>query len=132
MADTETQEAQQEAPPEPASGEGDSVEVQDVDLPEAADQPAGGPGGQIGMLLDAAMPLSVRLGRVSLQVRELLQLGPGSVLKLDKQVGEPAEIFLRDALFASGHLVVVGDRLGIRIKDVLSPNEIQDEEPAPA
>ena len=78
-------------------------------------------GSQIDILLDTVMPVSVRLGQVSMPVRELLQLGPGSVLKLDKQAGEPVDVFLRNVKLATGHLVVVGDQLGIRLKDIFSP-----------
>ena len=60
--------------------------------------------------------------------RELLEMGPGSVLKLDRQVGEPIDLFLRGVRFATGHLVVVGDHLGVRIKEILAT--CQDAEDA--
>jgi len=98
------------------------VEVQEADLPEAAPgPPAAAGGGQIDILLDTTLPVEVRLGQIETPARELLQLGPGSVLKLDKQVGEPVDLFLRGIRFATAQLVVVGDRLGVRIKEVLSP-----------
>jgi flagellar motor switch protein FliN/FliY len=52
--------------------------------------------------------------------RDLLQLGPGAVVTLDRQVGEPVDLILNGVRFATGHLVVVGDQLGIRIKDILA------------
>lgn len=124
MADTEAAEAtEQQAPPE---GD-DSVQVQEAELPESTDKPTSGNDGQIDMLLESVMPVSVQLGQVSVQVRELLQLAPGSVLKLDRKVGEPVDVFLRGTKFATGQLVVVGDRLGVRIKEILSSASDQGE-----
>jgi flagellar motor switch protein FliN/FliY len=71
------------------------------------------------------MPLSVQLGQVSLLVRDLLRLGPGSVVALDRKVGEPVDVFLRDTKLATGQLVVVGDQLGVRIKEILSQDRQQ-------
>ncbi len=128
MADTQTAEAaattEQQTPPE---GD-DSVQVQEAELPESTDKPKGNGNGQIDILLESTMPVSVQLGQVSVQVRELLQLAPGSVLKLDRKVGEPVDVFLRGTKFAIGQLVVVGDRLGVRVKEVLSPAPDQEDE----
>ncbi len=101
---------------------GQSVEVQDAQLPEAAERPAGEASGQIDILLEIPMPVEVQLAQTSLRVRELLQLSAGAVLKLDKQVGEPVDVLLRGVKFATGQLVVVGDRLGVRLDDILSPD----------
>jgi flagellar motor switch protein FliN/FliY len=110
-----------QAEPAPPAGQDQAVEVRQVELPEAADSPARGGAGQIDILLEATVPVTARLGQVEVQLKRLLQLGPGSVLQLDKQVGEPVELFLRGSRFATGQLVVVGDRLGVRIKEVLAP-----------
>ena len=118
MADTQVKEATE---PKAEQAPDDGVDVQEAELPEAADQAGAMSGSQIDILLDTVMPVSVRLGQVSMPVRELLQLGPGSVLKLDKQAGEPVDVFLRNVKLATGHLVVVGDQLGIRLKDIFSP-----------
>ena len=113
----------QAAQPEPAppAGQNQAVEVRQVELPEAADNPERGGAGQIDILLEATVPVMARLGQVEVQLKRLLQLGPGSVLQLDRQVGEPVDLFLRGARFATGQLVVVGDRLGVRIKEILAP-----------
>jgi flagellar motor switch protein FliN/FliY len=95
--------------------------VQEAELPEASEQAAAEPAGQIGILLDTTMPVAVRLGQARMAIRDILALGPGSVVKLDKQVGEPLELFLQDIKFATGQLVVVGDRLAVRITEILSP-----------
>ncbi len=127
MADTQTAEAAEATEQQTTPAGDDSVQVQEAELPESTDQPSSG-GGQIDILLESAMPVSIQLGQVSVRVRELLQLTPGSVLKLDKKVGEPVDVFLRGTRFATGQLVVIGDRLGVRIKDILSQAQNQDSE----
>ncbi len=115
MADAEAAvEPQAEATPE-------GVAVQDAELPEAAGGGGGGDG-QIGILLDTTVPVDVSLGKLEMPVRDILQLGAGSVLKLDKQAGEPVDLYLRGVRFATGHLVVVGQRLGVRIKEIIREN----------
>ncbi|MHC4561686.1 MAG: FliM/FliN family flagellar motor switch protein [Planctomycetota bacterium] len=104
-----------------ATDGGPAVDVQEAVLTQAMEGNAqGGSAAQMDILMDTAMPVSVNLGQVELEVREVLGLGPGSVLKLDKQAGEPVDIFLRGVRFATGDLVVVGDQLGVRIREVLS------------
>jgi flagellar motor switch protein FliN/FliY len=100
-----------------------TVEVQNAELPEVEDSPPVGPGGQVDILLDTALTVSASLGETEIEVRDLLQLGAGSVLKLDRRVGEPVDLVLRGIKFAKGVLVVVGDRLGVRIKEILPPAE---------
>ena len=95
------------------------VDVRPAEPPEATDTGPKTANGQIDLLLDTAVAVMVRLGQVEAPVRELLRLGPGSVLKLDKQVGEPVDLFVRDTRFATGELVVVGEQLGIRIREIL-------------
>lgn len=113
---TETKQKKDASQEEQAPG----VEVQEAELPEAVDSASQGPGTEIDVLLDTVMPVDVSLGQVELQIRDLLQLGDGAVLKLDKRVGEPVDILLCGARFASGTLVVVGDRLGVRVKEISS------------
>lgn len=99
----------------------DTVDVQEAQIPEAADLPIGESSRSIDVLLDTEMPITVRLGKATLRVSELLQLSPGSVLKLEKNVGEPLDVYLQGNHFATGQLVVVGDQLGIRVKEILAP-----------
>ncbi len=101
----------------------DTVEVSDAKLSEAPEQAITGAGGQIDVLLDTTMSVTVSMGEVQMRVKDLLQLGPGSVLKLSKQVGEPVDLLLRGIPFANGTIVVVGEQLGVRIKEILSPAE---------
>ncbi len=132
MADTSTAEETQETPQaqeaqaeQPAAQDG-SVDVHEAELPEAqaqSDASASTGGGQIDILLDSTMPIEVCLGRAEMTVGQLLQLGPGSVIKLDKLAGEPVELLLRNVQFATGTLVVVGDQLGVKIKEIVSAQE---------
>jgi flagellar motor switch protein FliN/FliY len=97
-----------------------AVDVHDAELPEAADSGAKGSAGQIDILLDAPVTVSVEMGQVEVEIRDLLQVGRGSVLKLDRKVGEPLDLYLRGVRFATGDLVVVGEQLGVRIREILA------------
>jgi len=74
----------------------------------------------IGMLLDLTLPVSIELGRTSMTVQELLRLGRGSVIQLDRLAGEPIDIYVGDRRFAEGEVVVLGEHFGVRITRILS------------
>lgn len=78
---------------------------------------------RIELLLDVPLDISVELGRTRLSIQELLALGPGSVVELDKVAGEPLDILVNDRLVARGEAVVVNDKFGVRITDIVSPSE---------
>ena len=78
---------------------------------------------RIELLLDVPLELSVELGRTRMSIQELLSLGPGSVIELDKVAGEPLDILVNNRLVARGEAVVVNDKFGIRITDIVSPAE---------
>ena len=99
--------------------EGPKVEVNEPELSEAIDSGDMSGGGQIDILLDTMVAVSARLGEAELEVRDLLQVGPGSVVQLNKKVGEPVDLYIRNVKFATGSLVVVGEQLGIRIKEII-------------
>jgi flagellar motor switch protein FliN/FliY len=123
-AATTDQNAQPQAQAPQAEGQSsESVQVHDVELPEAQDTSAGAGNGQIDLLLDAPMAVTVRLGELEMTVRELVELNQGKVLTLDKRVGEPVDLYLRGMRFATGDLVVVGDRLGVRIREILNTQD---------
>ena len=77
----------------------------------------------IDLILDIPLDVSVELGTVKMLVNDLLQLGQGSVVELNKPVGEPLEIFINDKLIARGEVVVVDEKFGIRVTDIISPLE---------
>jgi flagellar motor switch protein FliN/FliY len=101
------------------ASQSEDVDVQDAQLPEVSESGPRTPGGQVDILLDTFMPVEVRLGETELRVRELLQLGPGSVIALEKMAGEPLDLYLKGVRFATGQLVVSGDNLGVRINEIL-------------
>jgi flagellar motor switch protein FliN/FliY len=74
-------------------------------------------------VLDIPVTLSMELGRARMSIRELLQLSQGSVVKLDRPAGEPLDVLVNGCLIARGEVVVVNDRFGVRITDIVSPTE---------
>lgn len=77
----------------------------------------------LDFILDIPLNVSVELGRSSVVVKDLMQLGQGSVLELDKLAGEPLEVLVNGKLIARGEVVVVNERYGIRLTDIISPLE---------
>ena len=75
---------------------------------------------KLKMILDVPLKVSVELGRTRMLVNDLLQLGQGSVIELDKIAGEPMEILINDKLVAMGEVVVVNEKFGVRLTDVVS------------
>lgn len=75
----------------------------------------------LDFILDIPLDISVELGRARLQIRELLQLGQGSVVSLDKLAGEPADIYVNQKLMAKGDVVVVNEKFGIKLTEIISP-----------
>jgi flagellar motor switch protein FliN/FliY len=77
----------------------------------------------LDLLMDVPMTLSIEVGRSRLSIREVLALHEGAVVLLDRQAGEPLEVFVNGALIARGEVVVVNDTFGIRLTDVVNPDE---------
>ena len=94
------------------------TQAQQVEFSEAQALESGNPGGSIDILLDMDIPVTVAIGKTQMSVRELLQLGPGSVLQLDKPVDVPADLYLKDTKFATGSIVVVDGRFAVRIESI--------------
>jgi flagellar motor switch protein FliN/FliY len=86
---------------------------------------AGGDGAMsdINMVLDIPVQLSVELGRTKVPIKHILQLGQGSVVELDALAGEPMDVLVNGYLIAQGEVVVVNDKFGIRLTDVVTPSE---------
>jgi flagellar motor switch protein FliN/FliY len=81
-------------------------------------------GGQsIEFILDIPLEVTVELGRTSMLINDLLQLGQGSVIELNKLAGEPLEILVNRKLIARGEVVVVNEKFGVRLTDIVSPIE---------
>ncbi len=77
----------------------------------------------LDVILDIPVTLSLEIGRTRIAIRNLLQLNQGSVVELDRLAGEPMDVLVNGTLVAHGEVVVVNDRFGIRLTDVVSPSE---------
>jgi flagellar motor switch protein FliN len=90
-------------------------------------EPGGAPSARqaqsIDFILDIPLEVTVELGRTSMLINDLLQLGQGSVIELNKLAGEPLEIMVNRKLIARGEVVVVNEKFGVRLTDIVSPIE---------
>lgn len=77
----------------------------------------------LDVILDVPVTLSMEVGRTRIPIRNLLQLNQGSVIELDRAAGEPLDVFVNGTLVAHGEVVVVNEKFGIRLTDVISPAE---------
>jgi flagellar motor switch protein FliN/FliY len=87
-----------------------------------ADAPAGAPS-DLDLVLDIPVQVTVELGRTKLPIARILQLAPGSVIELDNLAGSPLDVYVNGCLIAQGEVVVVNDRFGIRVTDIVTPSE---------
>lgn len=113
MAETEQVEATEK------EQKSDQVEAQNVEFSEAQEGEVTADETSLDILLDITMPITVNLGKVEVPFKRLLQLGPGSVLQLDKTIGQPAELCVQGIKFATGDIVVVDGCYAVRMKEVL-------------
>ncbi len=77
----------------------------------------------LDVILDIPVTISMEVGRTSITIRNLLQLNQGSVIELDRLAGEPLDVLVNGTLIAHGEVVVVNEKFGIRMTDVISPSE---------
>ncbi len=106
------------------------AQVQGVEFSDAIDSPSTGEGSSLDILLDMQVQVKVSIGKTEIPVRKLLQMGPGSVLKLEKSIDEPVDLYLKDVKFATGRIVVVEDNFGIKIEDIEGLPEDQQPQKA--
>ena len=97
--------------------------IKNVQFDHLHESKRGGQGRSIEMLYDISLPVSVELGRTTLLIKDVLDLGPGSVVELNKLAGEPVDILVNGKLVARGEVVVVDENFGVRISNVCSPEE---------
>ena len=116
-----------EAAPSPSPAASEVAEVpEQVSTPSFANfspTTAGGPAGDINMILDIPVQLTVELGRTRIPIKNILQLAQGSVVELDALAGEPMDVLVNGYLIAQGEVVVVNDKFGIRLTDIVTPSE---------
>ncbi len=107
-----------------AAAQSGSASAQPKVFQELSGEPtAAGAPGRIDMILDIPVQLTVELGRTRIPIRNLLQLAQGSVIELDRLAGEPMDVLVNGCLIAQGEVVVVNDKFGIRLTDVIAPDE---------
>jgi len=101
------------------------AEARPAELHELTDDGAPGANGDVNLevILDVPVTLSMEVGRTRIPIRNLLQLNQGSVVELERAAGEPLDVFVNGTLVAHGEVVVVNERFGIRLTDVISPAE---------
>lgn len=75
------------------------------------------------LILDIPVTLTMQVGKTPITIRSLLQLNQGSIVELDRQAGDPLDVYVNGKLIAHGEVVVVNDKFGIRFTDVVSPQE---------
>jgi flagellar motor switch protein FliN len=88
-----------------------------------APSPALPAGNDLNMILDIPVQLTVELGRTRIPIKNILQLAQGSVVELDALAGEPMDVLVNGFLIAQGEVVVVNDKFGIRLTDIVTPSE---------
>ncbi len=113
-----------EAGTDPSANEASNVSVQPVQHPEIdINAPVDGPTADLSMILDIPVTLSMEIGQTKISIRDLLKLGKDSVIELQRMADEPMDVLVNGTLVARGEAVVVGERFGIRLTDVISPQE---------
>jgi len=100
-------------------------EVKTVDIPDIQSSSSSDDDTKVDldMILDIPVTISMEIGRTKINIRNLLQLNQGSVVELDRFAGEPLDVFVNGTLIAHGEVVVVNEKFGIRLTDVISANE---------
>lgn len=120
------QEIANNSPTEDSQSVASSPSLMDFsDQPEktSLDGPANGSGENINMLMDVNLQFTVELGRTQMPVRQILELQNGSVVELDRVAGEAVDVYINEHLMARGEVVVVDDKFGVRITELISPTK---------
>ena len=97
--------------------------VQSVQYPNLAGGPTSQEQGNIGLIMDVNMEMTVELGRTKKQIKDILGMGEGTIIELDKLAGEPVDILVNHKPIAKGEVVVIDENFGVRVTEILSPME---------
>jgi flagellar motor switch protein FliN/FliY len=95
--------------------------VQSVQFPSLNPQSVGSEQGNIGLLMDVYMEMTVELGRTRKLIKDILGMGEGTIIELDKLAGEPVDILVNHKLIARGEVVVIDENFGVRVTEIVSP-----------
>ncbi len=102
---------------------GGNVGVQQVQFAPLSPSEQPGMTGNIGLLMDVSMQLTVELGRTKMLIKDILGMGEGTIVELDKLAGEPVDLLVNGKLIAKGEVVVIDENFGVRVTDIISPME---------
>ncbi len=97
--------------------------VAPAEFTKFGNSPVGAAGNDLNMILDIPVQLTVELGRTRIPIKHILQLAQGSVVELETMAGEPMDVLVNGFLIAQGEVVVVNDKFGIRLTDIVTPSE---------
>ena len=97
--------------------------VAPAEFTKFAPTPAAAAGNDLNMILDIPVQLTVELGRTRIPIKHILSLAQGSVVELETMAGEPMDVLVNGFLIAQGEVVVVNDKFGIRLTDIVTPSE---------
>ncbi len=114
---------QQQQGGQPMMGGGQGASVQSVQFPSFQSQSVQGEQGNISLLMDVYMEMTVELGRTRKLIKEILGMGEGTIIELDKLAGEPVDILVNHKLIAKGEVVVIDENFGVRVTEIVSPME---------
>ena len=117
---TALSEAQPESASELAHG---GARVEPAPFKNFTDSPVQATGNDLNMVLDIPVQLTVEFGRTRIPIKHILQLAQGSVVELEAMAGEPMDVLVNGYLIAQGEVVVVNDKFGIRLTDIVTPSE---------
>jgi flagellar motor switch protein FliN/FliY len=104
-------------------GMGQPANVQSVQFPNLMPHPTPQEQGNIGLIMDVSMEMTVELGRTRKLIKEILGFGEGTIIELDKLAGEPVDILVNHKLIAKGEVVVIDENFGVRVTEIVSPME---------
>ena len=116
---SELEEEEADSPPSTELDESDSANVESIEIPEIPRNAQ-----DLEAVYDIPVQVSAVLGRSTMEVQELLKLGKGAVVELDRKVGEAIDIFVNNRLVARGEVVVLEDRLGITMTEIIKTDRI--------
>lgn len=102
---------------------GPQVGIKGVNFPSLQNVNTPQSGGNLNLLMDVQMSLTVELGRTKMYIKDILGLGEGSIIELDKLAGEPVDLLVNGKLIAKGEVVVIDENFGVRVTDIVSPTD---------
>jgi len=110
-----------EAPPEGADAPNPAADARPFAVPDFNESDGDGELGQIDLLDDVELEVKIELGRTEMYIEDVIQLGVGAVIELDKLAGDPVDIYVNERLVARGEVLVLNDNFCVRVNDILSP-----------